>query len=96
MPKVLPNKITKESLEELVDSGHTEYNHLAGTLTHCSVTLPCGFQLTGESACFDPESYDKAKGREHAREDAIRHLRRLEGYLLANDLHRTKEGNENA
>jgi len=84
----LPNSVTKESLDVLVNSGHTEYNHLAGTLTHCSITLPCGFQVTGESACVDPANFDKELGRKYAREQAVEKLWPLEGYLLANDRHR--------
>lgn len=50
----LPNKVTKEDLEHLVARSDITYTNLAGTLTHCMVTLPCGFQVTGESACVDP------------------------------------------
>lgn len=91
MQNNLPNKVTLESLHALADSGHTEYNHLAGTLTHCTITLPCGFQVTGESACIDPGNYDEALGREIARKKAINALWPLEGYLLANDIYRAKE-----
>lgn len=87
----LRNKVTIDDLTALVDSGHTEYNHLAGTLTHCTITLPCGFQVTGESACIDPANYDQELGREIARKKAVNALWPLEGYLLANDRYRAKE-----
>ncbi|WP_201595340.1 Gp49 family protein [Psychrobacter vallis] len=95
----LPNKVTLEALIALADSGHTEYNHLAGTLTHCTITLPCGFSVTGESACVDPANYNEELGREIARKKAVNALWPLEGYLLANDRYRAelaskaKEGN---
>lgn len=84
----LPNKVTLEALTDLADSGHTEYNHLAGTLTHCTITLPCGFQVTGESACIDPANYNEVTGQEIARKKAVNALWPLEGYLLANDRYR--------
>lgn len=87
----LPNKITKESLDHLVAQSDVTYNNLAGTLTHCMVALPCGFQVTGESACVDPANYDKELGEKYALEQAVEKLWPLEGYLLANDLYRAKE-----
>lgn len=95
----LPNKVTLEALTALADSGYTEYNHLAGTLTHCTITLPCGFQVTGESACIDPDNFNEELGQEIARKKAVNALWPLEGYLLANDRYRAelaskaKEGN---
>ena len=87
----LPNKVTLEALTALADSGHTEYNHLAGTLTHCTITLPCGFQVTGESACIDPANFNEELGQEIARKKAVNALWPLEGYLLANDIYRAKQ-----
>lgn len=87
----LPNKVTPEALAALADSGHTEYNHLAGTLTHCTITLPCGFQVTGESACIDPDNFNEELGQEIARKKAINALWPLEGYLLANDRYRAEQ-----
>ena len=87
----LPNKVTKEDLEHLVARSTVTYTNLAGTLTHCMVTLPCGFQVTGESACVDPANYNKELGEEIALKKVITQLWPLEGYLLANDLYRAKE-----
>lgn len=87
----LPNKVTLEALTALADSGHTEYNHLAGTLTHCTITLPCGFQVTGESACIDPANFNEELGQEIARKKAVNALWPLEGYLLANDRYRAEQ-----
>ena len=87
----LPNKVTLEALTALADSGYTEYNHLAGTLTHCTITLPCGFQVTGESACVDPTNFNEELGQEIARKKAVNALWPLEGYLLANDRYRAEQ-----
>ena len=87
----LPNKVTKEDLEHLVARSTITYTNLAGTLTHCMVTLPCGFQVTGESACVDPANYNKELGEEIALKKVITQLWPLEGYLLANDIYRAKQ-----
>lgn len=87
----LPNKVSKEDLEHLVARSDITYTNLAGTLTHCMVTLPCGFQVTGESACVDPANYNKELGEEIALKKVITQLWPLEGYLLANDLYRAKQ-----
>ena len=87
----LPNKITKEDLEHLVAQSATTFTNPAGTLTHCVITLPCGYTVTGESACVDPANYDKELGEKYALEQAIEKLWPLEGYLLANDIYRAKQ-----
>ena len=87
----LPNKVTKEDLEHLVAKSKTTFTNPAGTLTHCVITLPCGYTVTGESACVDPANYDKELGEKYALEQAVDKLWPLEGYLLANDLYRAKQ-----
>lgn len=87
----LPNKVTKEDLEYLVAQSKTTFTNPAGTLTHCVITLPCGYTVTGESACVDPANYDKELGEKYALEQAVEKLWPLEGYLLANDIYRAKK-----
>ncbi|PKH81166.1 Gp49 family protein [Psychrobacter sp. 4Bb] len=87
----LPNKVTKEDLEHLVAQSNTIFTNPAGTLTHCVITLPCGYTVTGESACVDPANYNKELGEKYALEQAVDKLWPLEGYLLANDLYRAKQ-----
>jgi len=84
----LPNKVTKEDLDHLVAQSKTTYTNPIGTLTHCVITLPCGFTITGESACVDPANYNKERGEKYALEKAVDNLWAFEGYLLANDLYR--------
>lgn len=91
MQNNLPNSVTKESLEDLVARSKTTYTNPVGTLTHCVITLPCGYGITGESACVDPANYDKALGEKYALENAVEKLWPLEGYLLANDIYRAKQ-----
>ena len=87
----LPNKVTKEDLEHLVAQSKTTFTNPAGTLTHCVITLPCGYTVTGESACVDPANYDKELGEKYALEQAVEKLWPLEGYLLANDIYRSEQ-----
>lgn len=87
----LPNSVTKESLEDLIAKSEVVYTNPVGTLTHCVITLPCGYGVTGESACVDPAKYDKAIGEKYALEQAVDKLWSLEGYLLANDRYRAEQ-----
>lgn len=87
----LPNSVTKESLEDLIAKSEVVYTNPVGTLTHCVITLPCGYGVTGESACVDPAKYDKAIGEKYALEQAVDKLWPLEGYLLANYRYRAKQ-----
>lgn len=87
----LPNSVTKESLEDLIAKSEVVYTNPVGTLTHCVITLPCGYGVTGESACVDPTKYDKAIGEKYALEQAVDKLWPLEGYLLANDRYRAEQ-----
>lgn len=56
-------------------------------MTLCMITTVTGFVLVGKSAPADPVNFDPEKGRTFAREDAIRQLWPLEGYLLRDRLH---------
>lgn len=87
----LPNKVTKDDLDHLVAQSKTTFTNPAGTLTHCVITLPCGYTITGESACVDPANYNKELGEEYALEQAVDKLWPLEGYLLANDRYRASQ-----
>lgn len=63
------NKISKDFLEsEIVN---VEYNRLSKTLTHCSITVKCGFVFTGESACVDESTFDEQIGRQIAYNNAF-------------------------
>lgn len=51
-------------------------------LTLCVLVLRNGFTVTGESACVSPENFDAQRGREIAREDAVKKVWPLMGYAL--------------
>lgn len=56
-------------------------------VTICALTVANGFVVLGQSAPADPCNFDAELGRKFAREDAVRKLWPLEGYLLAQRLH---------
>ncbi len=59
------------------------------TTTLCFLVLNSGFTVVGKSACADPAEFNEAVGRKFAREDAVRQIWALEGYVLKNSLSKT-------
>ncbi|MCM8117104.1 Gp49 family protein [Enterobacter hormaechei] len=55
-------------------------------LTFCVLVLENGFTVTGESACASPENFDEEIGRKIARQNAVKKIWMLEGYLLKEKL----------
>ena len=76
------HRVTLESM--IAKIVHEEYlnptslNHM----TICILKLENGFALVGKSAPADPDNFDRALGEKFAKEDAIRQMWVLEGYLL--------------
>lgn len=58
-----------------------------GLMTVCALVLRNGFTVIGWEACASPDTFDVATGRQYAREDALRKVWELEGYLLKQFLH---------
>lgn len=58
-----------------------------GLLTFCVLVLHTGHTIVGKSACVSAANFDAALGRKLAREDAIKQMWPLEGYLLSEKLH---------
>ena len=84
---MMKNKLELQDIKDtVVDEQYhrfTKGNTLGkSTLTVCCLTLKNGYQVTGESACVDPDNFDVALGKELAKENAIRKIWTLEGYLL--------------
>lgn len=84
------NTVTKQHLDELVAKSKTDYAVFDNKLTIAVITLPTNFKVTGQSSCVDANNFDKALGEKYALENAVEKLWELEGYLLANDLYRSK------
>ena len=84
----LPNTVTKEQLDDLVARSKVEYAVFGKKLTVAVITLPSKFKVTGEASCVDAKNFNKELGETYALENAIKKLWELEGYLLAERLHR--------
>lgn len=56
------------------------------TVTVAALTLRNGFVVIGESAAVSPENFDAELGKKIARDDAVRQIWALEGYLLREKL----------
>ena len=85
------NRVTKEDLDYLVAKSSVEYAVFGNKLTVAVITLPSNFKVTGEASCVDSNNFDKALGEKYALENAVEKLWELEGYLLAERLHRRAE-----
>lgn len=56
-------------------------------MTVCVLVMTNGFTFVGKSAPADPANFDTEVGRVHARDDAIRQIWPMEGYLLRETLY---------
>lgn len=76
-------RVTKEFIESRISS--TSFHRLSDseTLTICNITLDNGFSVRGESACVNPENYNKEIGEKIAYDNAFRQLWSPFGFLLA-------------
>ncbi len=74
-------RVTLESMTQKI--ANEQYFMPSGTqLTICVLTMKNGFHVVGEAAPASPENFNAELGRTFARENAIRQLWKLEGYLL--------------
>ena len=81
------NKVTKEymegRIEEVIFTEMHKTTRLDDTATICTIYLDNGFSVRGESACVNPESYDKDIGEKIAYDNAFKQLWPLFGFALA-------------
>ena len=61
-----------------------------GRTTICNLYLENGFTIRGESSCVSKDNFNKDIGEQIALENAKNKVWELEGYLLAEDIHRSK------
>lgn len=86
----MENKVTLEQIESKIKAEC--YLVLPdGKSTICILSLQNGYTIKGLSACVDASNFDMETGRKIAREDAVRQIWPLEGYLLAEKLHNESE-----
>lgn len=76
------NRVSLDSmLEKIVGEEYLSPSKIPH-MTICILILENGYALVGKSAPADPENYDAALGMKFAKEDALRQMWPLEGYLL--------------
>lgn len=74
---------------EVLQSSQIEDLKRLETTTLCFLVLKNGYTLVGKSACADPAEYKEEVGKKFAREDAVRQIWALEGYVLKQSLSKT-------
>ena len=84
------NTVTLEDIESKI-KGDAYLVLPDGKSTLCILTLENGYTIKGVSACVDAANFDFLVGRKIAREDAIRQIWPLEGYLLAQALYEAEK-----
>lgn len=79
--KLTGKRISVEDIESVIVK--EEYHVFPDSqMTVCCMTLKNGFNTIGESACVDPENFNKELGEEIARSKAFNAIWQLEAYLL--------------
>lgn len=74
-------RVTMEDIHANIKD--TYYHVVEGScLTICVLTLQNGFQVTGESACADPAMFNAEIGMRISRDNAIKKIWPLMGYML--------------
>lgn len=84
----LPTKVTAEALAtKIVDVQYVVMPD--GRTTICQLTMENGFTVRGESSCVSVENFNAQLGREYSHKNAFDKAWGFEGYLLAEDRHRS-------
>lgn len=78
-------RLTPTDIQNVI-VGEQYYVFPGTTLTVCCLTLKNGACVTGESACVSPSNFNVEIGQKIAKENAVREIWALEGYLLRQKL----------
>ena len=80
-------RVTLDGMKAKIKSEEYYNPSFAPHVTICVLGVENGFVLVGHSAPADPANFDVDKGRMFAKDDALRKLWTLEGYLLRQKLY---------
>ena len=83
-------KVTLDGIKAKI-KGETYLVLPDGRTTLCMLTLENGYTIKGLSACVDASEFNLDIGRKFAFEDAINQIWPLEGYLLAEKIHKENQ-----
>lgn len=78
----MANTVKLEDLEKMADLAHKQEAVFWEKEMVVSYKLTNGFTVLGRAACVDPTNFNADIGRKLCRDDVIRQLWALEGYLL--------------
>ena len=76
------HRVTLDSMKARIVSEEFLHPKTLPSMTIAVLQVDNGFILVGKSAPADPDNYDEDLGENFAREDALRQMWQLEGYLL--------------
>jgi len=80
------NRVTPKRIDRAIE--RVDYHQFKNTTTTvCCITLRNGFTCIGESACVDPENFNRRKGEAIAYDNARQKIWALEGYLIRDRMH---------
>lgn len=74
-------RVEKKFMEQRIKT--KEFIKIGETVTLCHIVLDNGYSVRGESACVNPENYNKEIGERISYDNAFRQLWPLFGFLLA-------------
>lgn len=77
-----PNRVTLDHLLSLIVSEEYIYPSSLPHMTICLLITKNGFAFLGSAAPADPDNFDQDHGQELAKQDAVRQMWPMEGYLL--------------
>lgn len=77
------NSVTKEHINNLMDSAEVRVSTTYAKTTIVSYKFPNGFVITESSSCVDPDNYSVMVGIKICKEKIRNKLWEFEGYLLA-------------
>lgn len=59
-----------------------EFHVFGKKTTICFMTLNNGYEVVGQSACVNPDDFNKEMGEEFAYEDAMGQVGKMVGYMM--------------
>lgn len=74
--------VTREQIETILDDARSEEKIFFGKSMVIAYILPNGFVIHGQAAVVNETFFSEDLGRRKCREDAIRQIFALEGYLM--------------
>ena len=85
-----PSRMTLQALKDRVVDIQYRRPVQAPHATVCEILLDNGYFLVGVSAPADPANFNEALGQQYAYEDAMRKLWPIQGFMLVENLFRSK------